>query len=185
MSLNIKRMPFYLYYIALLMFFYGCNTLLGYRPISETRYKYLYIPTVRSTSVWGGFEWEFTEALKQELFLLGGVTFTDDVNAELKINISIIKLGTEPIGYRVERYNTPIGESIYSITDSRWLVMDIELAIVENSSSKILWKKKEKDKEAFYLSEDPLELEYNRKKAMLKIAKRTARKVHEFLLPSF
>ena len=83
------------------------------------------------------------------------------------------------MGYDSREVNVKGHTTTYTLTNSRRLIIRVDMMLTERDTGKIIWHDKEMVEKARYeVSDDPLETRYHQKKALENIAALLAKRAY-------
>lgn len=159
----------YCKFLALLSLFL-CSTGCGYTLQATGQPKgitipSLAIPLMKSPSSSLGFEGEFTRMIRQEFVSHSQIPLESKEKAAMVLIGIVTDIKTEPLSYRISDEN-------FEVTTSRWLKIKLSCKLVDRATGKTVWEDPDMEqKVAFTVTSDPLQTNYNRRKAIEKIAR--------------
>ena len=91
----------------------------------------------------------------------------------------VSEIRTDPVSYDTF-LKTVDGEEIkYSVTNKRWLEIELDAKLIDRASGKTIWQARNMaERAAFEVSADPLSNRFNKKKALQEIARRLAQRLY-------
>jgi outer membrane lipopolysaccharide assembly protein LptE/RlpB len=143
------------------------------------RFRSLAIPMIESTSARLGFESDFTTVLREEFITHSKIPIFSEDRADVIIQCRIYEINEDPISYTLTRYNSGGYEITHEETRSKRMIIKMDVKLRERESGKIIWQDKAmKDRAIFLVDQDPLITRYNRKRAVMEIAERMAKRIY-------
>jgi len=142
-------------------------------------FQSLAIPLIQSTSSSLGFEGDFTTIIREEFASRSKVPMLSREEASVVLIGKVSEIRTDPVSYDTF-LKTVDGEEIkYSVTNKRWLEIELDAKLIDRVSGKTIWQAKNMaERAAFEVSTDPLSNRFNQKKALQEIARRLAQRLY-------
>ena len=142
-------------------------------------FESLAIPLIESTSSTLGFEADFTRILRGEFISHANVPLVPVEKAQVVLSGTIYKIETDSVGYDSREVNVRGYTTTYTRTNSRRLIIRVDMRLTERGTGKIIWRDKDMMEKARYqVSSDPLETRYHQKKALENIASLLAKRAY-------
>jgi len=149
------------------------------KPMGGLRIDSLAIPLMASPSSSLGFEGYFTEVIRKEFLTQSKIPFAPKGEATAVLVGHVSKIWTEPIGYRTTSETIQGKTYNYEITNSRWLIIELDAKLMDRKTGKIVWSVNNmREKATYSVSSDPLKTQYNQRRATEKIAKLLAQRFY-------
>ena len=142
-------------------------------------FQSLAIPLIQSTSSSLGFEGDFTTIIREEFASRSKVPMLPREEASVVLIGKVSEIRTDPVSYDTF-LKTVDGEEIkYSVTNKRWLEIELDAKLIDRVSGKTIWQAGNMaERAAFEVSADPLSNRFNQKKALQEIARRLAKRLY-------
>jgi hypothetical protein len=145
----------------------------------EKGFQSLAIPLIQSTSSSLGFEGDFTSIIREEFATRSKVPMLPRETASVVLIGKVSEIRTKPLSYDTFLNTVDDEEVKYSVTNKRWLEIELDAKLIDRVSGKTLWHDRNMaERAAFEVSGDPLSNRYNQKKALQEIARRLAKRVY-------
>jgi len=142
-------------------------------------FQSLAIPLIQSTSSSLGFEGDFTSIIREEFATHSKIPMLPRETASVVLIGKVSEIRTNPVSYDTFLNTVDDEEVKYSVTNKRWLEIELDAKLIDRVSGKTLWHDGNMaERAAFEVSADPLSNRYNQKKALQEIARRLAKRVY-------
>lgn len=166
--------------LVLCCLFAGCGYQFGVKDgRGDTGFRSLAIPLIESTSSTLGFEADFSRIFRGEFISHANIPLVPVEKAQVILSGTIYKIEADPLGYDSREVLVGGHTTTYTLTDSRRLIIRLDMRLTERDTGKIIWRDKEMVEKARYkVSNDPLETRYHQKKALETIASLLAKRAY-------
>ena len=117
--------------------------------------------------------------IRKEFLTQSKIPFAPKGEAAAVLVGHVNKIWTEPIGYRTTSETIQGKTYNYEITNSRWLIIELDAKLMDRKTGKIVWSVNNmREKATYSVSSDPLKTQYNQRRATEKIAKLLAQRFY-------
>ncbi len=141
----------------------------------------LAVPMVESCSSFLGFEADLTRIIRNEFISHAKVPLVSREDAAMVLIARVFEISTDPLSYKLTQ-DSSLGNATYEVTDTRWLRVRMAAKLVDRSTGHVIWEDRSIREKAMYTvatdPPDPLITNYNKKKAVQKIAERLAKRIY-------
>jgi hypothetical protein len=146
----------------------------------------LAIPMMESTSSYLGFEGEFTRAIREEFVSHGRVPIVSRHEASAVLIGKIYEIETDPYSYDLIREDVRGDETIYEVTNARWLKIKLNVRLIDRVTGHVIWEDGEMtERHTYAVTNSPLANRFNRRKALRAIARILARRIYAKTMERF